>query len=151
METPKDPPPVESPPARAQSHPKPPDPTYGMLCHLLALCALVGVPMGNILGPLVMWLIKKEEDPFADKCGKESLNFQITATLAGAALGVLALAVMVLAMIPVIGLISFLFFPLIAVAFLALIALVTVFTVIASIKASEGKHYVYPYAMRLIK
>ena len=107
--------------------------------------------MGNILGPLVMWLIKKEEDPFVDQCGKESLNFQITATLAALALGIVGAAMVLLAMIPLVGLISFLFLPLIGLAFLALIVTVTAFTVIASIKASEGTHYVYPYTLRLIK
>lgn len=107
--------------------------------------------MGNILGPLVMWLIKKEEDPFVDQCGKESLNFQITATLAGLALGLLGVASAILAMIPLVGLISFLFFPVIGIALFALVVAVIVFTVIASIKASEGTRYVYPYSLRLIK
>ncbi|PXA04854.1 DUF4870 domain-containing protein [Coraliomargarita sinensis] len=123
----------------------------GMLCHLLALTALVGVPFGNILGPLVIWLIKKEDHPFIDKCGKESLNFQITATLAGMALGVVAVVTTFIAAIPIIGLISFLFLPLIALAGLALMVAVIVFTVIAAIKASEGTNYRYPYSIRLIQ
>lgn len=151
METSENPTPGQPPARQPQNKSKPPEYTYGMLCHLLALSALLGVPMGNILGPLVMWLIKKEEDPFVDQCGKESLNFQITATLAGLALGMLALVATVFAMIPLIGLISFLLFPLIAIALIALFAAVIVFTVIASIKASEGTHYVYPYSLRLIK
>ena len=52
--------------------------TWGMLCHLTALSALLGVPMGSILGPLIVWLIKKNESPFVDDQGKESLNFQIS-------------------------------------------------------------------------
>lgn len=127
------------------------DYTYGMLCHLLALCALLGVPMGNILGPLIMWLIKKEEDPFVDRCGKESLNFQITATLAGIALIVMGMVAAFIAIIPIVGLISFLLFPLIGLGFLALIIAAIAYTVIASIKASEGIYYVYPYTLRLIK
>lgn len=151
METSDQPTSGQTPANRPQNKSKPAEYTYGMLCHLLALSALLGVPMGNILGPLVMWLIKKEEDPFVDKCGKESLNFQITATLAGLGLGVLGAAAMVIAMVPLIGLASFLFLPLIGIALIALIAAVIAFTVIASIKASEGKHYVYPYSLRLIK
>lgn len=37
------------------------DTTMGMLCHLLGLVQLLGVPFGNILGPLVIWLIKKRK------------------------------------------------------------------------------------------
>jgi len=125
--------------------------TFGMLCHLLALTALVGVPFGNILGPLVIWLVKKEEDPFVDKCGKESLNFQITATFAGVALVIIGIFSTFIAVIPIIGLISFLLLPLVALAGLALMVAVITLTVIAAIKASEGTHYVYPYTMRLIK
>ena len=57
------------------------DYTTGMLCHLLSLTLLIGVPLGNILGPLIIWLIKRDEDPFVDLCGKESLNFQISMTI----------------------------------------------------------------------
>ena len=51
--------------------------TWGMLCHLLALTGLV-IPIGVIVGPLIMWLVKKDESEFVDYHGKESLNFQIT-------------------------------------------------------------------------
>lgn len=51
-----------------------------MLVHLAAFGSLV-VPLGNILGPLVVWLIKKRDHPFIDQQGKESLNFQLSMTL----------------------------------------------------------------------
>ena len=66
---------------------------YGMLCHLLALSAVVGVPFGHILGPLVMWLIKRDQYPFVNDQGKEALNFQITVTIALAISAVLILVV----------------------------------------------------------
>jgi uncharacterized Tic20 family protein len=49
---------------------------WGMLCHLSALSAYV-TGFGGILGPLIVWLIKKDTMPFVDDQGKESLNFQI--------------------------------------------------------------------------
>src|SRR5262245_10976235 len=55
---------------------------WGMLAHLTALSGLIGVPFGHILGPLVIWLIKRQEIPFVDDQGKESLNFQITSVIA---------------------------------------------------------------------
>jgi uncharacterized Tic20 family protein len=40
---------------------------FGMLCHLTALSALLGIPLGHILGPLVVWLMKKNDYPFVDE------------------------------------------------------------------------------------
>jgi uncharacterized Tic20 family protein len=151
MEKSDTPTPEQRPVTETKSKSNKPEYTFGMLCHLLALTALVGVPFGNILGPLVIWLIKKEEHPFIDKCGKESLNFQITATLAGLALGLVAVVSTFIAVIPVVGLVSFLVLPLVALAGLALMVAVIAYTIIASIKASEGTQYVYPYSLRLIK
>ncbi|MEW6113824.1 MAG: DUF4870 domain-containing protein, partial [Thermodesulfobacteriota bacterium] len=54
---------------------------WGMLCHLSALLGLVLISFGHILGPLVVWLFKKNDDPFIDEQGKESLNFQISMTI----------------------------------------------------------------------
>lgn len=111
----------------------------GMLCHLLSLIGLV-VPFGNIIGPLVMWLIKKDEMPFVDDQGKESLNFQITVSL-------VVLTLIILGTVLMIVLIGFLFFLLLPVVGIGAIVLV----VIASIKANEGVHYRYPFTLRLIK
>jgi uncharacterized Tic20 family protein len=55
--------------------------TWSMLCHLSALASVI-IPFGNILGPLIVWQIKKNELPEIDPHGKESLNFQITSFIA---------------------------------------------------------------------
>ena len=62
--------------------------TWGMWCHLASLVGIVlsfiGIPpvlLINILGPLVVWLWRKNEHPFIDDQGKESINFQISLTL----------------------------------------------------------------------
>jgi uncharacterized Tic20 family protein len=109
------------------------DHTMGMLCHLVALTMLLGVPMGHLLGPLVIWLIKRQEDPFVDACGKESLNFQISMTIYFAISFLLAFIV--------IG-----FFMMIGVMILNI-----TLTIIAAIKASEGTSYTYPCTIRFIK
>jgi uncharacterized Tic20 family protein len=106
----------------------------GMLAHLLALCGFVGVPFGNFLGPLVIWLIKKEEMPFVDDQGKESLNFQITVLIAAIVIS------------PTICLLGLGIVLLIALAVAAV-----VLTILASVKASQGVYYRYPWSMRLIK
>src|SRR2546422_1052191 len=71
--------------------------TWNMLCHLSALAGFV-VPLGNILGPLLVWQIKKNEVPSVEAHGKESLNFQISMFIYAvvAALSLLALIGIVL-------------------------------------------------------
>lgn len=111
--------------------------TFGMLCHLLALCGLVGIPFGNILGPLVIWLIKKEEHPFVNDQGKESLNFQITMMIAFIVLGILSI-------IPLVFCVTI---PLL----LALVVVDLVYVILASMRANSGEMYRYPWALRLFK
>lgn len=107
--------------------------TLGMLCHLLAFVGFIGIPFGNILGPLVLWLVKKDESEFVNDQGKEALNFQITMTLA--ALVAMAL-IIVLIGIPLL---------------IAIVVVDIIFVIIAAIKANEGQPYRYPFALRLIK
>lgn len=107
--------------------------TMGMLCHLLALCGLIGVPFGNVLGPLVMWLIKREEIPFVDECGKEAVNFQISMTIYTIIAGLSALLVIGFVLLPAVLIVNL------------------VLTIIASIRASEGTNYEYPFSIRFIR
>ncbi|MBD9483135.1 DUF4870 domain-containing protein [Pseudomonas sp. PDM14] len=105
---------------------------WAMFCHLAALIGLV-FPFGNLLGPLIVWQLKREVDPFIDDQGKEAMNFQITVAIAA--------VVCMLLMVVVVG---FLLLPLIG-----LLALVL--SIIAGVKANEGKAYRYPLCWRLIK
>lgn len=99
--------------------------TLGILSHILAI-----VPGIGIFGPLVIWLIKKDESQFVSANAKESLNFQLT-----------MLIFAVILIITVIGL--FLLW------ILGILNLILV--IIATIKASENKIYRYPFNFRLIK
>jgi uncharacterized Tic20 family protein len=105
---------------------------WGMFAHLAALAGFI-IPFGNLIGPLVIWQIKKDEMPFVNDQGKESLNFQIT-------VGIAVLVCIILMVI----LIGALLLPLVGIAAL-------VFTVIGAIKANGGEYYRYPFALRLIK
>jgi len=105
---------------------------WGMFCHLSALAGFL-IPFGNLIGPLVIWLIKKNEIPFVDDQGKESLNFQIMVTIA-----------MLICFALVFVCIGAILLPLVAIAAL-------VFVIIASIKANNGEQYRYPVNLRLIK
>ena len=113
--------------------------TWGMIAHLSALVGLI-IPFGNILGPLVVWLIKKDTMPFVDDQGKEALNFNISLAIVIAGLMIVGTVLLVIV-------IGFLFYLLAGIIGLAGL----VFIVIAGIKANEGVAYRYPFAFRLIK
>ncbi len=107
--------------------------TFGMLCHLLALAGYVFWLFGNILGPLIMWLVKKDTSAFVDDQGKESLNFQISITIYGLGAGVLSFVVIGIPLLFVIGIFDI------------------VMIIIAAVQANNGVKYRYPLCIRLIK
>lgn len=104
---------------------------WAMLAHLSGLLTFATV-IGGILGPLVLWLLRKDDMNFAADQAKEALNFQITLALA-------ALVAWVLCLI----LIGFVLLALLAIADIVLV-------IIAAVKASEGVQYRYPFNLRLI-
>jgi uncharacterized Tic20 family protein len=104
------------------------DRVLGLLSHLLAI-----VPGVGILGPLVIYLIKRGQSSFVEENAKESLNFQITIILAFIISGILTVV--------------WIGFILLAVLGIAEVVLV----IIATIRASENKIYRYPFNLRLIK
>ncbi|MFQ5709853.1 MAG: DUF4870 domain-containing protein [bacterium] len=106
--------------------------TWGIFCHLAGLLCWVGVPFGNIVGPLIIWLIKKDELPIVNEQGKESLNFQISITIYFIAAAILAIFL--------IGI------PIIFALIIAQIALV----IIAAVKVSNNEPYQYPFTIRFI-
>jgi uncharacterized Tic20 family protein len=107
--------------------------TWGMLCHLTTLSGFVGIPFGHILGPLIVWLMKKQEFPFVDAQGKEALNFQISMMI-----------YIIVAILLCFVLIGFLVLPV-----LLLVDLICV--IIASVKANGGESYRYPITIRFLK
>ena len=105
---------------------------WAMGCHLASFAGFL-IPFGNIIGPLVVWLVKKEEFPLVEDQGKEALNFQITVSLMG-----IVAAILVLVFIG-------------RLLLLVLAIYWIVFTIIATMQANEGKSYRYPFTLRLIK
>jgi uncharacterized Tic20 family protein len=106
---------------------------WAMICHLAALAGFV-IPFGNVVGPLIVWLIKRAEMPQVDLHGKEAVNFQITVSIA------------FLICIP-------LMFILIGIPLMFAIGIgALILTIIAAVKVSGGNlDYRYPFAIRLIK
>lgn len=132
------PPPVSPPPAPGS--PESQARTWNMLCHLSALAGFIGIPLGNVLGPLLVWQIKKNEFPSVDIHGKAALNFQITVILA---ILVSFIAGFILSFI-CIGVVFFF-----VAGGIALCGLI--FAIIAGIKANNGEDYKYPYSLDLVK
>lgn len=106
--------------------------TWGMICHLAAFAGFV-IPFGSLLGPLIVWAIKKDEDPFINDQGKEALNFQLTLLI--------GFVISIILMFVFIGVLLI----------FALIVYCIVMVIIAAMKANEGIQYRYPYTIRFFK
>ena len=104
-----------------------------MLCHLSALAGLLIPSLGHLLGPLAVWLVKKDEIPQVDIEGKESLNFQLSMTIYGLISGALIWVLIGIPMLIVVAVAD------------------VVLTVIAAMKASQGVMYRYPFTIRFLK
>jgi uncharacterized Tic20 family protein len=116
---------------------------WAMFAHLSAL--LGGLITGWVggwgcfLGPLIIWLVKKDTMPFVDDQAKEALNFNISVAIIFAILWIITLMTL--------GVGILLAGPLMLIVGIAAL----VFIVIAAIKSNEGVAYRYPFALRLVK
>lgn len=102
-----------------------------MLCHLLAFIGII-IPFGNLIGPLIYWLMKRHESPFIDAHGKEAVNFQISIFLY-----LILSFILVFVRIGVLLLVGLFF-------------LFVVSVIMAAIRAKDGEMYRYPITFRLI-
>jgi len=50
---------------------------WAMTCHLMALSGFI-IPLGNLIGPLAIWVWKRKESEFIDYHGKTAVNYQLT-------------------------------------------------------------------------
>lgn len=111
---------------------------WAMICHLVGLGGFVMPIVANIVAPLIIWQIKKDDFPFVDEQGKEAVNFQISMSLYGFIGTVVCLitcigAVLIPVVVGVVYIIDF------------------VFLLIAAVKANNGQSYRYPLTIRFIK
>src|SRR5215469_10635279 len=120
-------------PATSGSAPTENERTWGMLAHLSALVGLVLPMIGIVLGPLAVWLARRDDSPCVAAHAREALNFNITVLIAA-----------VICMMLMLVFIGFLLGTALFVVWLVL-------TLIAAIRASEGASYRYPFALRLIR
>ena len=103
-----------------------------VVAHLSTFAGLV-VPFGSVIGPLAVWLTRRDRDPFIDQAGREALNFGITIAIYGSVLLVAALML--------VGI------PFLIVGVVAWVVLAS----LAAVKASQGQAYRYPLTMRLVR
>ncbi|MFZ4682610.1 MAG: DUF4870 domain-containing protein [Terrimicrobiaceae bacterium] len=131
---------MDTPPATPAPVPQPPaqppssglsDKQWAVITHLSAFAGLA-LPAGNILAPLVLWLVKKAEVPSLDQVGKDVLNFQISWSI--------YLLLSGLSMFFCIGMILL---PVAAIAWL-------VFVILGAIKASNGERYNFPLTIKFL-
>ena len=102
-----------------------------MFAHLGGLAGFI-FPFGNIIVPVIIWATQKETSPYVAKHSLESINFQITLTIAAIIAG-------------------FLCFILIGIPLLVLICILgVVFPIVAAVKANDGLDYLYPMTVRLV-
>lgn len=106
---------------------------WAMFSHLAGLAGYVMPVIGNIVAPLIIWQLKKEDFAFVDEQGKEAVNFQISMVIYGAIASALILVVIGILLLP------------------AVIILHIIFLLIAAVKANDGFHYRYPITIRFIK
>lgn len=136
--------PNPSPAATAAGMPSAEERQWALFAHLsILLGGLIttgwAFSTGSFIGPLVIWLVKKDTMPFVADQAKEALNFAITLSIVCFALlvlTILSLGIGALITIPVL-------------MFIGIAALVLV--ILAAIKANEGVAYRYPFAIRLVK
>lgn len=102
-----------------------------MLCHLSALAGLI-FPFGFILGPLIVWLVKKDQYPEVDRQGKDALNFHISMLIYLAISAVLVLILVGIVLLIALGVFSL------------------VMIIVASVKSNNGERFEYPLSLKII-
>ena len=119
---------IDPPPDKPPYLPTQDERTWAMLAHLSPLVAsLIGLPF---VGPLVVWLMKKDESPFVGDQAREALNFQIAVLIAILICTATCVGVILL---PIVGIGAI------------------VYEILAAVEANKGVYYRYPYTLRLIK
>jgi uncharacterized Tic20 family protein len=113
--------------------------TWHMACHMAALANLTSIPFAGVLGPLIVWQIKKNEIPSVEQHAKDAINFQLTVWIAAVVAGIGTLLGFLLCLF-------FVFLPVLILIGLAGI----IFPIIAGIKANSGEPYSYPWSFKFL-
>ena len=118
------------------------DKNYSAIMHLTGFAGWF-FPFGNILAPLIVWAAKKNESSFIDIHGKAAVNFQLSITLYCFLLALLIIPITILTL--GLGLVA------VILGLLPAIILKIILVIQASIKASNGELYNYPFTIEFLK
>lgn len=110
---------------------------WAMIAHLAGFLGYFLPVIGSLIGPLIVWQLKKDTHPYVDEQGKEALNFQITIAIAQ------LVTIVVSFILPFIGCFT-------SLLSLALWITGLIFGVLGGLEANKGKVYRYPFALRLV-
>lgn len=109
---------------------------WAMFCHLAGLAWMIVwlLPIiGGVVGTLIIWQVKKDDDPFIDENGRRAFNFQLSMLIYFAGSMVLCLLLIGILLAPTV------------------VVLNIVFTIIAATRACDGRDYRYPLSIEFIK
>jgi len=84
------------------------------------------------IGPIIIWLLKKDSSEFVDYHGRQYLNFLISYTIYGIIAGIAVVIFIGFVLLPIVGIVAF------------------VFTIIGAVKAYEGEYYRMPFIFRIL-
>ncbi len=135
-----------APPAASASSVSADDRQWGLFLHLSALSGFV-IGLGFLLGPLILWVVRKDKSPFIDRHGKAAVNFQLNLLI----LVIAVVAVGVVAIIGTLGIGALVVVPLFIIGALALTVAEVLFPVRAALRANEGKEPDYPVLVTFLK
>lgn len=118
------------------------DKTYSSITHLSSFAGWI-FPFGNVIAPLVLWIAKKNESVYIDNHGKAVVNFQLSLMLYSFLLALLIIPITIFTL--GLGLIA------VILGIIPIIILIIVSIISASIKATHGEYYHYPFTIEFIK
>jgi len=139
---------------------RPEDTSHAAIIHLSSFASFIGIPFGSVLGPLITWLIWRDQSSFVDYHSKEALNFNLSILLyeiAAVILGLILFLSPILTMAatdgenPVGVLLSIpgLWLFITGIGLIQIFRIVAI--IIAAVKAGNGEYFKYPLSIRFIK
>ncbi|MDO9039255.1 MAG: DUF4870 domain-containing protein [Lutibacter sp.] len=118
------------------------DKNYSSITHLSSFAGWI-FPFGNVIAPLVLWIAKKNESAYIDNHGKAVVNFQLSLMFYSFLLALLIIPITIFTL--GLGLIA------VILGIIPVIILIIVSVISASIKATHGEYYQYPFTIEFIK
>ena len=140
--------------------PTPEETSHAAIIHISALSSLIGIPFGSIVGPLITWMIWRDQSKFVDENGKEALNFNLSIFLYQFLILIIGLILFLSPVLsalatenpdPVSVVLSLPGLWILVFGFGLLSLFRIILILVATIKAGNGEMFRYPLTIRLIK